>query len=293
MPEIDRCNIVAGSTSRKNGKNPHRPRRQAVAASRLRFRHVGWAMADGGVTYFVSWVPVDGDPFAAFGRRWTGWCPDHATAHERFSEAELSADLTDIARLPARRGFHGIVIPPFRIGPDSSSWAVEAALDTVSERSAAVRLPALRPAVVGDCLALVSDIPTMGLERLLGLARAELHGLIRPVAPAPRPRFHVPPASIRPSRELPSYESDRFHIPLTDPIGAERASELAGRIGPTLAQVASSRPQIADIALVGDAEGGRPAQVLARFPLRFEMTRDRQPLPAFGLRTDMPAFGDA
>ena len=237
-------------------------------------------MSDGFKKYAVYWMPKHTDPLAQFGASWTGWCAETGESRSRGVFGDLSVEIPKITRHIRLHGLHGVIKAPFRLGACCSPLSLEHTLGPLVEDSVSFQLPRLRLAVVGGCVAL---IPSQGSPEIsdladrIGKALAPLDAAVPANSVAePEPEVVVPvhPSepdgvpTVDPAIEFPTTVDDRFHMPLTDPIGPELALEVIEKLLPALQPILRQPRQLSDLALMGDPSEGRPLRLQRRYDMR-------------------------
>ena len=231
-------------------------------------------MSDDFEKYAVYWVPKRTDALARFGASWTGWCAEQGERRVRGAFSGLAFDTTAIIQHARSHGFHAVVKAPFHLGADLSFFALEHVLGLLVEESVAFQMPRLRLAVVDRCVALVPSQVSPELNELVARIGNALGQLSEPangftaaqaVAPAP---YGNDVGSVDSVVKFPTAATHRFHMPLTDPIGPERALEVMDKLQPVLEPILQEPRQVQNLALMGDPGEGRPLRILQRYDLR-------------------------
>jgi len=230
-------------------------------------------MRDECVRFTIAWVPSEDTALGKFGKRWTGWCAEKGARHPRFDAVEIGHEAASCIERTSKLGLVAIMTSAAALAPQASRWSVEDAIDKVTEDTGPIMLPTLRLALVGSRLAIVPELPTMALERLMGRIQAALVDRLeirRDIRPVPA---HLPGGNAGARIALPQQAEGGFHLPLTDPIAPEAAQRIAAKIAPVIFPVLQIRPRIESLALIGEPAKGAAALVLARFPFSSEMIR--------------------
>ena len=218
----------------------------------------------------IYFAPPAGSPLAAFGAAWLGW--DAATgavpAHQHWPD--LPHDRAALTEAPRRYGFHATLKPPFRLAPDTTPEALDAATAALARTHPSFTLT-LRVAALGPFLALLADAP----PELSALADACVTTL---------DRFRAPPApeelARRQATGLDSVEAanlarwgypyvlDRFlfHMTLTGPLPASERPALQSALADTLAPLLAAPVPVTEICRFSEAADGR-FRLVRRFPL--------------------------
>jgi hypothetical protein len=202
----------------------------------------------------------------------------------------MAEDASSIARETCRHGFHGVIRAPFRLLPERSQFALEHALEMISEQCVGFALPKLRLAVVGGRVALVPRETSAALGALVASTAAAIASL------AEGPAVVEPPAPCtRDGRgqvvQLPAAEAHRFHAPLTDPLPLAAAFEVVERLRPALEPSLDEPRWLSELALMGDPGEGRPLRLLLRYELRqTPVRRATVALPCQGPHMLAPLF---
>ncbi|MEM9145349.1 MAG: DUF1045 domain-containing protein [Pseudomonadota bacterium] len=223
-------------------------------------------MYDAFSRYALYWVPTPELALSRFGLDWTGWCAESGEHIRRRPIAGIAQSQGLSAGGLSRHGLHGVLAAPFSLAPGRNVWALEQAVDHVAGTSAAIRVAQLRPAMVGQRIALVPHRPIEMLDGLIGRVRAGLYGLTA-LEPADERRGRRSGFGLGPAKTGSALSSDRFHIPLTDPIVPERIDRAMAVVEALLERLRLSPFRIADLALMGDPGGGRPLRILRRYGL--------------------------
>ncbi len=214
----------------------------------------------------IYYLPPKG-PIAEFGAQWLGW--DIELGH--VCDRPYVAGIEDVTLAARKYGFHGTLMPPFRLAEGATREALEAAADGIAKRHPPIRLSGLELSVIGGFLALtpVGDAPA-----LQGLAHdmvAELDRLRAAPTPAELARRRA--AGLTPSQEANllrwgyPYVMDefRFHMTLTGKLTGARRLFAETAIRERLPEL--PRPfDMAEIALVGERTDGM-FQTLHRYAL--------------------------
>lgn len=211
--------------------------------------------------YAVYFAPRLG-AFAARSAAWLGW--DAATGQPVAQPdlAGLPRPVAEITTDPRRYGFHGTIRAPFRpadgVTPDQISDAVAA----LAAHSPAVPCEGLRLEDLHGFLAL---IPQGDLSALLALGAA----VVEATDPMRAPLSEAEIARRKPETLTPRqrdlldrwgypfvFEEFRFHLTLTDRLGADEAAQVAPLLAAHFAPVLPRPFVIEDLCLFGeDAEG--------------------------------------
>lgn len=204
---------------------------------------------------------------AEFGARWLGWDIDHARICDR---PEL-AGIEDFTMGPRKYGFHGTLMPPFRLAEGTTRAALEAAVAGIAERQSPIRLSGLELTVMGRFLALTPVGDARALQELARDIVAGLDQLRAPPTPAELARRRAAGLTFNQEANLLRWgypyvlDEFRFHMTLTDKLtGMQRL--LAGA---AIRERLPELPQpfdMAEIALVGERTDGM-FQTLHRFAL--------------------------
>jgi len=260
-------------------------------------------MSDGYEKYALYWVPKRTDPLARFGASWTGWCADQGERRSLGEFGGLSVETATITRHCRRHGFHGVIKAPFRLGAGRSRFALEHVLGLLAEDSVAFKLPRLRLAVVGGCVALVPSQASQALGDLVNRvgevltpldAAVSANGFAESTVGTPAHASQRSGAATPdPVIKFPTAATHRFHMPLTDPIGPELALEVMEKLQPVLERILQEPRQLRDLALMGDPGEGRPLRLLLRYELRDWPQRGASDaLPCQGPQVLMADFND-
>lgn len=255
--------------------------------------------------YAVYWVPKRTDALARFGVSWSGWCADQGEFRRRGTFGELPFDVEAVTSQVRRNGFHAVIKAPFALGAGRSRFVLEHALGAVAEGNVSFQLPRLRLAMVNGCVALAPYEDCGELDDLLARTGAALSPLetaapddgfaeapARALTAAPGPgRADTGPADsvVR----FPATATRLFHVPLTDPLDPELASEVMQALHPLLAPMLDEPRQLHDVALMADPGEGRPLRLLQRYDLRGWPLRDAsRAMPCHGPHVLMANLDD-
>ena len=226
--------------------------------------------------YAVYWAPEDDEPLRAFGAAWLGHDPGMTqgttlAARERLGlPDEFAAKIT---AEPRRYGLHATLKAPFRLAPHATCEQLEVRMRTLASSVQVFSTPPLRLTNLNGFLALCPSGPSRELASLADRSVTELDLLRAPLTEAERARRkpHVLSAEQRALLERWGYPyvlaHYRFHITLTDRLGAADRARVAPLLESATAPFCKEPFAVRSIALFGDPGGGQPFQLVQRFAL--------------------------
>ncbi len=211
--------------------------------------------------YAIYFAPPADAEWTKFATNWLGW--DMETGAEVAHPVVNGIDVATVTEVPRKYGLHATMKPPFRLSEGQSLAALQDACAHLAKSHAPVLLDGLDIARLGRFLALR---PLGDTHALNTLAAACVRDLDRFRAPAPEAEL----ARRRASGLTPEQDANltiwgypfvldafRFHITLSGkldkPTLASVQSALEAHLGPLL----PAPFRIDDLALMGEAEGGR------------------------------------
>lgn len=204
---------------------------------------------------------------AEFGAQWLGWDIDLA----RICDRPEVAGIEDIAMAPRKYGFHGTLMPPFRLAEGTTREALEAEVERIAERQSPIRLSGLELSAIGRFLALTPVGDAYALQELARDIVERLDQLRAPLTPAELARRRAAGLTVNQEANLLRWgypyvlDEFRFHMTLTDKLTDIQRPLAEAAIRERLPEL--PRPfDIAEIALVGERTDGM-FQTLRRFAL--------------------------
>ena len=204
---------------------------------------------------------------AEFGAQWLGWDIDLA----RICDRPEVTGIEDITVAPRKYGFHGTLMPPFRLAEGTTPEALEAAVERIAARQSPIRLSGLELSTIGRFLALTPVGDACALQELARDIVAGLDQLRAPPTTAELARRRAAGLTINQEANLLRWgypyvlDEFRFHMTLTDKLTGMQRPLAEAAIRERLPEL----PQpfdMAEIALVGERTDGM-FQTLGRFAL--------------------------
>ena len=175
--------------------------------------------------YAVYFTPAKDSPWWRFGAHWLGRDEHDSKALPQPPLETISAeDLTRITHEPRRYGFHATLKAPFRLADGYDDTDLVARLGALALTLQPVALGPLRPAFLGDFIALIPESPPAALQSLAAACVTELDDLRAPLQSAELARRRVDRLDARHAELLARYgysfvlERFRLHFTLTGPV---------------------------------------------------------------------------
>ena len=218
--------------------------------------------------YAVYFTPGPDDPLCLAGARWLGRdafgraiAPAAPSSH--FTEDEFD----DLVRAPARYGFHGTLVAPFRLADGHTVDDLIAELDQFAMRQPGFVVARLAITRIGAFFALTPREPSAPLQSIAD-------ALVRRTWPLRAPLYPDEIARRRPERLRPRqrdhlerwgypyvFDEFRFHMTLTGPVAAHRQARVEKALGAHFADLIE-RPMAVDrIAVFVELAPGAPFMV--------------------------------
>jgi len=219
----------------------------------------------------LYYAPAPGTPWHAFGSAWLG---RDAVSGQALAQPPLGgAGLHALTSEPRRYGFHATLKAPFRLAASASLESFKQALEDFTQGHAAVPLGTLTPTWMDGYVAL---LPAPQARPAIGELAAQVvqafDAFRAPLSDSELSRRRAHPLSPRQDELLARYgypyalEEFRFHLTLSNAIGADEADRL---ITAAAAQAAALAPPRLDaITLFVEPAPGAPFIAMRRYPLK-------------------------
>lgn len=228
--------------------------------------------------FAVYYAPSRESSWWQAGCEWLGRDPESGAVHAPPQPSALSRAVSDLTRAPRRYGWHGTLVPPFRLGQGTTQYDLLAAAQAWARTQTPFAL-AVEAARLGDFVAL-RPAGTEGDEALRTLASDALRTLaaLRAVQEAAELERRLAAPLTERQRALTVewgypyvFDEFRFHMTLSDSLAstAERDAlvaywhEAAARLGPL---------QVDSAAIFVEPAPGAPFVLWQRLPFRIEQT---------------------
>jgi putative phosphonate metabolism protein len=218
----------------------------------------------------IYFAPPEGSPLARFGADWLGWDPAAGAAGAGFELPGLPRPRAALTEAPRRYGFHATLKPPFRLAPDSTAAALDAATEAMAARLPRFALR-LRVGRIADFLALVPEDQPPALRGLADACVAELDGFRAPAQPEEVARRCVGLGAAE-ERNLQAwgypyvFERFRFHLTLTGPLAEPEIPRVREALAAALAPLVATALPVAEICRFAEGDDGR-FRIVRRFPM--------------------------
>jgi len=224
--------------------------------------------------YALYYAPAAHSELWTRGCRWLGRDPERDEALEQpsvpdFGPARIAA-LTASART---YGFHATLKPPFRLHRGCSEADLERAIAALARTQRRFVLPPLQVERLDGFLALVPDGESVGLSRLARCCVTQLDALRQPPDEAELERRRAAGLSARQEELLRCWgypyvlEDFRFHLTLTERLGAQDDAHLRPWLCAWFAPARSTTLMVEDLALYVQDAPGMPFRLARRYRL--------------------------
>lgn len=166
----------------------------------------------------IYWAPPAGSDLARFGTSWLGWDADAGEAPLASAALRGAASIT---AEPRRYGFHATLKPPFRLAAGKEADALDQAAAELAASIAPFTAPPLRPARMGDRIALLPSQASQALDQLAARVVTELDLFRAPPGAAELDKRRAVGLSVRQEAMLTRWgypfvlDEFRFHLTLT------------------------------------------------------------------------------
>ncbi len=221
--------------------------------------------------YAVYVTPRPG-PLAEFGARWLGWDAARGCECTAPKIPQLPLPAHELTVTPRKYGLHATMKPPFRLAPDTSADALDAALHRLCARLPPVRIDRLALGRLGRFLALLPSGDTGPVSDLAATTVTALDRFRAPPNSAELARWDNARLSARQRELLSMYgyphvmEAFHFHITLTGRLASEQLEQVETALRPHLDPLLTQAFTINSLTLCGEDGSGRFHEV-ARMPL--------------------------
>ena len=199
--------------------------------------------------YAVYFAPARDSPWRRFGAHWLGRDEHDSTALPQTLLETISAEeLTRITHEPRRYGFHATLKAPFRLADGYDDTDLVARLGALALTLQPVALGPLRPAFLGDFVALIPESPPAALDSLAAACVTELDDLRAPLQSAELARRRVDWLDARHAELLARYgypyvlERFRLHFTLTGPVDEAVAKRVERAVASDTARLNAEAP---------------------------------------------------
>jgi uncharacterized protein DUF1045 len=196
------------------------------------------------------------------GAAWLGWDSAAGLVRAHPGISGLPVPVADLTARPRKYGFHGTLMPPFRLAAGEDLAALKAALSGLTAAAAPVNLSDLRLTSLGRFLALVPSRPDPALNTLAAHVVTELEPMRAGLTAPELAKRRAPHLTTRQMALLVQYgtphvlDQFRFHLTLTGPLPDAARAVVTRSLRAHFAPFLTQRHRIADLALMGqDAEG--------------------------------------
>ncbi|MGC1174528.1 DUF1045 domain-containing protein [Polaromonas sp.] len=218
--------------------------------------------------YAIYFAPDRHSPWWAFGAHWLGRNEhDNTALPQPLLEEMGAAELAGITAEPRRYGFHATLKAPFRLSAAHTEPDLVARLGQLAQTLAPVALGPLRIATLGNFVALVPEISSVGLQALAAACVSGLDDLRAPLEEAELARRRNADLNAREAELLALYgyphvmERFRLHLTLTGPVDASQAQRISQAAGPAIARLNREAPLSLDrLCLFVERSPGTPFQ---------------------------------
>lgn len=218
--------------------------------------------------YAVYWAPQADSALARFGARWFG-TPAAAASDLGLDEAEVEAATAE----PARYGFHGTLLAPFRLTRGVGREALGAHLERFAAARSPIVLTPLKLERIGSFLALVpvareSKIRSLHIQCLFAFERFR-----GPPTPKEQTRRVTGAGETTEKLLLAQWgyahvlHLFRFHLTLTGRLSAAARARFAAALEGEVERLNAEPATLDSLCLFGDPGEGRPFRLIARYPL--------------------------
>jgi hypothetical protein len=214
--------------------------------------------------YAVFYTCDPASDLGAFGAAWLGW--DIATGTQVPRPVVQGVDVGSVTKAPHKYGFHGTIKAPFRLGPDTSEAALEAAFVKACTRLDACPLQGLHLAQLGRFWALVPDGDNAALQGFSGHVVETLDAHRAPLTAQEIAKRNPDRLTDRQRAHLeqwgyPFVKQDfRFHMTLTDRLPKDQSPLVQNALQQLLAHTAMPS-HIEALTLMGEGAEGRFHQI--------------------------------
>jgi len=218
--------------------------------------------------YAVYWAPEETTALARFGARWLG-APAEAASALGLEAAEVEAATAE----PARYGFHGTLLAPFRLKRGVDGKALGAHLERFAAARPPIRLSPLKIERIGSFLALVpgareAKIRALHIQCLFAFERFR-----GPSAPKEQTRREAGAGETTEKLLLAQWgyahvlHLFRFHLTLTGRLSDAARARFAAALEVEVEALNAEPVALDSLCLFGDPGEGRRFRLIARYPL--------------------------
>lgn len=220
--------------------------------------------------YAIFYMPKPG-PLATFASAWLGWDPATGSAVEHPVVAGLPMALPEITQTPRKYGFHGTIMPPFRLAEGRGAADLSLQLDAFCTDQAPLALDGLELAQLGRFLALVPVGDDAALKALAAQVVEHLDSFRAPPTPSELARRRTGGLSDVQEQLLSVWgypyvmQEFRFHLTLTGKLPKAKATKLRQVLESMLASLLPTPFLIDGLCLMGEDRSGM-FHLIRRFP---------------------------
>ncbi|HVI88694.1 MAG TPA: DUF1045 domain-containing protein [Dongiaceae bacterium] len=222
----------------------------------------------------LYWAPPPDSALARIGATWLGRDATGAAVSNRPIPAGFdSARLDQLTAAPRQYALHATLKPPFVLAAGTEEEELTAAIRAAARELAPVTLPALELRLLDGFLALTPSAPCPALDDLAGQCVAAFDRFRRPAPAAELAKRRAAGLTSRQDGNLQRwgypyvFEDFRFHVTLSERLGAAEAARLQPALAELFAPVIGQPVDVSDITLFAQDGADRPFQERARFPL--------------------------
>lgn len=223
--------------------------------------------------YAIYAAPRSGTPLGRLGDAWLG---RNCETGERIPRPNIPgynpSEIAAFAETPARYGFHGTIVAPFRPTDDIRDVDLIDAVQALAEALSPVSIPGFDVRSLGRFVAIVPEVANDGMATLSRRCVEDMAQFRAPMSDAEWNRRIQ--AGLTPNQErllsLWGYpyvmEEYRFHLTLTGSLDAVTRAQLCEDIT-DYASAALGPHTFEDLALFAEPEPGAEFKLIRRFPL--------------------------
>ncbi|MFC3163445.1 DUF1045 domain-containing protein [Ciceribacter thiooxidans] len=224
--------------------------------------------------YALYFTPPEHDPLSRAAAHWLGRDPfDGSALPTPEVEGFDAAEMADVTAEPRRYGFHATLKPPFALAAGRSEGELVDALGRFCGQAPTFTIPSAVIGQLGHFFALVPEQPFTPLQAFAAEIVEVFEPYRAPLTDADMARRKPETLSETERANLVRWgypyvmDEFRFHMTLTGPVKAERATAMRDLLNSRFADFVGRPLSISGLALYVEKERGMPFTIHSWLPL--------------------------